>query len=176
MSEWISVKERREAFDKFLRKITYTSDANGCWLPSNKKINKKGYIGIKFAGFCKLHRLQYYYKDGIDLFTPQEWMNLNQRKVIRHNCDNQSCCNPEHLEIGTQQDNIFDRVSRERCAANEKNGNVKLSDMDVMFIRHYSGSHLKTEIAKFMGVNISTVIRIINEDSRKMPLPNPPVK
>jgi hypothetical protein len=34
--------------------------------------------------------------------------------VVRHNCDNKLCCNPEHLLLGTQADNIADRVERDR--------------------------------------------------------------
>lgn len=33
---------------------------------------------------------------------------------ILHSCDNPRCCNPEHLRIGTHQDNMNDKVSRGR--------------------------------------------------------------
>lgn len=34
--------------------------------------------------------------------------------VVRHKCDNPSCCNPFHLEIGTQKDNNHDKLIRSR--------------------------------------------------------------
>lgn len=34
--------------------------------------------------------------------------------VVRHTCDTPACINPDHLEIGTQLDNIADRVARGR--------------------------------------------------------------
>lgn len=34
--------------------------------------------------------------------------------VVRHICDNPCCCNPLHLETGTQKDNIQDAYDRKR--------------------------------------------------------------
>ena len=35
-----------------------------------------------------------------------------QDEVVRHKCHNRRCINPEHLELGTQQDNIQDERDR----------------------------------------------------------------
>ena len=47
-----------------------------------------------------------------------EWMKRNgpipKGMLIRHTCDNPICYNIEHLEIGTQQDNMNDMHSRGR--------------------------------------------------------------
>lgn len=34
--------------------------------------------------------------------------------VVRHKCDNRKCCNPHHLEGGTQSDNMQDVIARGR--------------------------------------------------------------
>jgi hypothetical protein len=36
--------------------------------------------------------------------------------VVRHSCDNRRCCNPHHLTIGKQVENMKDLSSRERWA------------------------------------------------------------
>lgn len=53
------------------------------------------------------------------------WMgfDLESDQVVRHKCDNPPCFNPEHLEFGTQHDNVLDMHERGRA----RNG-AKLAD------------------------------------------------
>lgn len=39
---------------------------------------------------------------------------LAHNEVVRHSCDNCGCCNPHHLMVGTQRDNVNDMLHRER--------------------------------------------------------------
>jgi hypothetical protein len=55
--------------------------------------------------------------------------------VVRHKCDNPTCINPEHLELGTMLDNSRDSVIRGRNAKGEKNGHSKLTSEKVREIR-----------------------------------------
>ena len=40
--------------------------------------------------------------------------------VVRHKCDVMNCVNPEHLELGTNEDNVDDRNSRGRSTGHGK--------------------------------------------------------
>ncbi len=65
----------------------------------------KGYGIIRFQGVkWRVHRLAWHLLNGV----------IPKGKLIRHSCDNPSCYNIEHLEIGTQQDNMDDRKARGR--------------------------------------------------------------
>jgi hypothetical protein len=52
-----------------------------------------------------VHRLVY------ELETGSE---LRSGDIVMHTCDNPSCCNPRHLKVGTQLDNVRDRDAKGR--------------------------------------------------------------
>jgi hypothetical protein len=56
---------------------------------------------------------------------------------VLHNCDNPCCVNPDHLRLGTQQDNMDDREARHRRTppAGERNGRATITEDTVCAIR-----------------------------------------
>ena len=79
--------------------------------------------------------------------------------VVRHKCDNPSCINPEHLEIGTQADNIADKVSRGRQARGSGAGRAILTEESVREIR---SSPLKvSELSTLYGVSVVSIRNIL---------------
>src|SRR5262245_27287402 len=50
---------------------------------------------------------------------------------VCHRCDNPSCCNPTHLFLGTNQDNVTDMVRKGRNDRGASRYNAKLTDNDV---------------------------------------------
>ncbi len=88
--------------------------------------------------------------------------------LICHACDNPPCCNPRHVFIGTQMDNIADCVSKGRRSNGERHYNSKLTSELVLEIRaaSYSGE-TQTALAEKYGVSQPHIERIINRKSWK---------
>jgi hypothetical protein len=70
---------------------------------------------------------------------------------LRHTCDNPACIRPEHLIVGTQADNMRDKVDRDRQHKGTDFSTAKLDDDKVRFIRQ---SKLKLrELSEMFGVS-----------------------
>jgi hypothetical protein len=76
---------------------------NGCWEWQGSLVHGYGQtrVGDKVMG---AHRLAYLLWNG----------EIPRGHVVRHNCDNTICCNPEHLAVGTHEDNNADIILRGR--------------------------------------------------------------
>ena len=72
------------------------------WIP---RVDRDGYGRWKIAGKrYGSHRLAYTFTKGP----------IAEGLVVCHSCDNPSCCNPDHLFVGTQLDNIKDMDAKGR--------------------------------------------------------------
>ena len=84
--------------------------------------------------------------------------------VVMHICDNPSCVNPSHLKLGTQQENIADKIAKGRQPTGNKHRNTTISEQDVADIR---ASNLQgVELARQYGVTPSTISNIRNYKKR----------
>lgn len=81
---------------------------------------------------------------------------LTEEQVVRHKCDNPLCLNPNHLLIGTVQDNIDDRNKRGRT-----HGHVSdVEKQDVLALRE-TGMYMK-DIAINLNIKFKRVEYILN--------------
>lgn len=133
---------------------SYTK-GDGCWIWHKSKA-WYGHGNFHFnATYAGAHRIMYAITHG----------EIPDGLIVRHKCDNPPCVNPEHLEIGTHQDNFADRDKRGRAAKGEKNGNVKLTQAQVDEIRATVGKRRDKvngvhALAKRFGVT-PTMVRLI---------------
>ena len=72
-------------------------------------------------------------------------------RVVMHSCDNPPCCNPKHLVLGTNEDNIRDMIEKKR-------GSIKLTKAEVEAIK--SDKRKQRIIADCYGITQSMVSRI----------------
>ena len=54
---------------------------------------------------------------------------------VLHHCDNPPCCNPAHLFIGTQSDNMKDKAGKGRATRGESCRHSRLTEIDIKLIR-----------------------------------------
>ncbi len=81
---------------------------------------------------------------------------------VCHHCDNPSCVRPDHLFLGTQQQNIDDMMKKGRCGTVGENnrGNKITKEMAIEIIRlRKSGVRLR-EIAKRFDLHYNHIGRI----------------
>ena len=66
-----------------------------------------------------------------------------EMQQVCHRCDNPSCCNPNHMFLGTNKDNNDDKVAKGRHVFGERVWTAKLSPDDVRFIRSHKAPGAK---------------------------------
>jgi len=135
---------------------------DGCWewqdplhpsgyaCATNYETNKKEHV----------HRLSYRIFKG----------DIPEGLYVCHKCDNRKCIAPDHLFIGTAQENMLDAKAKGRmehikllACKGEKNANSKLDDEKVRSIRKEIAEGIKcTVIARKYGVT-STIIYYIKD-------------
>ncbi len=125
------------------------AEESGC-IRFTGHLDGEGYGGIMVARVKYMaHRLSYSLNNGP----------IPDGYVVRHKCDNPSCINPEHLEVGTQADNIADKVSRGRQARGSGAGRAILTEESVREIR---SSPLKvSELSTLYGVSVVSIRNVL---------------
>lgn len=146
----------REAFDA---RVVRSPE---CWQWTGWK-NRGGYGCVRLNQFNRkamlAHRLSWVLHYG----------EIPPGKHVLHRCDNRECTRPDHLFLGTNVDNIADRVAKGRPGsrawlnAGERHPRARLSDADCAQIRAERKAGARcVDLAKRYGVtqrHISAVSR-----------------
>ena len=133
--------------NRFDEKIAYEPNT-GChlWMAG---CDMDGYGRFYYEGEdWKAHRFSWFLEHGP----------IPDGMQVLHICDVRSCVNDEHLFLGTHDDNMIDKVSKDRQARGELHGEAKLTEDDVRSIRADCRSGVA--IAAAYGVGCSTVCEI----------------
>jgi predicted XRE-type DNA-binding protein len=135
--------------------ILYKINDDGCWECVSRKLGSCGYIYIHHNDKqIRLHRYVF----------EKEVGPIVEGNVILHKCDNRKCFNPNHLQQGTQIENVLDMYQKGRSydKSGSNNPRSKLSNKDVYEIKHLLSYTKITqrEIAQLYGVDHTQISMI----------------
>jgi hypothetical protein len=141
--------------ERFWNKVQKT---DGCWLWTGYK-KDTGY-GLIYSGDLsgkqeRAHRISWILHNGP----------IPDNLHVLHKCDNPSCVRPDHLFLGTHQENMDDRERKKRRkpARGEKHGCSKLTTNDVIRIRELGKQKVKQrDIGKIFNISQAVVWRILH--------------
>lgn len=148
---------------RFWKKVEIRGN-DECWLWKSCK-NSHGYgrFGVGMKVYLA-HRISYEMTFGE---IPEGLLGL-------HKCDNPSCVNPNHIFLGTQEDNMHDAIRKGRSVLvignyhGEEHPMCKLSDKQVAEIRERFSSEkiTKASLAREFDVHPKQIYNIVNYKQR----------
>ncbi len=143
--------------ERFWAKVKKT---DSCWLWTGS-LNKAGYgqFSVK-KGYKKqcpvlAHRFSWELTNGVIL----------EDCCVCHHCDSPACVNPAHLFLGTQLDNVADMVAKGRTAIGVKRNSAKLTEAQVIEVRHLAATMSMSAIGRIFGVHNTTIFSIVHRQT-----------
>jgi predicted DNA-binding protein (UPF0251 family) len=176
----ILTTEQIEHYQKYIKERVDIQE-DRCWF-WNKALTEHKY-GIAHLDNPKrnvrAHRLAYAaFNGGVLKALNDEGKQL----VVRHQCNNPPCANPEHLLIGTKQENSNDMIVAGRVMYGEKHPRAKYTEEQVKGVIESKGQMTREERAEKFGVSLSIVVSIdygnswVNHPARDADFQPPPKK
>jgi hypothetical protein len=142
--------------ERFWSRVNKT---DGCWEWTGCIVNRYGQFYLNGKG-VKAHRYSYiiHHPITIDLWEHREI-------CVCHRCDNPKCVNPAHLFLGSNADNMKDKMAKGRGKQpkGEKQALSKLTETQVREIRnkYANGGITQQQLALEYGVNKSNINKLI---------------
>lgn len=160
--------DMKPAIDRVLAKVSPVP-FSGCWIFTGAT-NEAGYgiVGTGGRGQPndRAHRITYRHFCG----------DIPDGMFVCHTCDVPSCCNPDHLFLGTNQDNVNDMVRKRRNSPPPRNPHVvgsahpkaRFTEDQVRAMRAECANGMSMyRLAKEHGVAQSTMQRVIRGERYK---------
>lgn len=147
---------KKELFEKH---IFYSPD--GCWYWTGAISTDPMHYGVLRRNDILLlaHRVSY------SIYVRP----VDSGKCVLHSCDNPLCVNPDHLFLGTINENNKDRASKGRSSDRRgvKCPTAKLDNTSVQIIRECHGLFAARQIAAYFNVSHSNINMITSKRTWK---------
>ena len=119
--------------------------------------NNKGY------GQVWIGKLQYSHRISHEI----EFGEISSNLFVLHHCDNTLCCNPSHLFLGTQKDNMADMSNKGRHVGSRKLNKHQVEEIHKRYAWYGKGGEDTRELAKKFEVSTSQISAIVNQKQWK---------
>jgi hypothetical protein len=150
---WSELVEKETEEEEFWKRAVHEKTIIGeCWETQRNRM-QFSYRNKHMMG----HRIAYIIRYG----------DIPNKMVVRHKCDNTKCINPDHLELGTHQENMNDRNERGRTTKGSKHHASKLTDKQALEIFQSQGTKTITELSNLFGISKGSVSNIWKKESWK---------
>ena len=133
------------------RSIDWKEDEKGCWICTSHSF-VKGRPQITRKG---LHGWMSHW------LWEECFGDVPKGKFVCHKCNDARCINPEHLYLGTPQQNQDDRLLAGTDVRGEKNPAAKLTEKKVRTIRSLYCKGDGGELSRIYGVTYATIHNIV---------------
>jgi hypothetical protein len=137
--------------ERFWRRVDVRGE-NECWLWTGS-LDKDGYGKFAYYRLSKVRHVRaHWFSYRVSVGRVPKGLS------ICHTCDVPTCCNPAHLWIGTNTENTSDRNQKSRQARGSRDGNARLSEIDIPIIRRLLSEGLTCRrIGQIFGVAENTI-------------------
>lgn len=92
---------------------------------------------------------------------------IPEGKFVLHKCDIRQCVNPQHLFLGTHDDNMADCKAKDRTPRGERCGHAKLDAAQVNRIRLIGTARSQNSVGMEYGVCAGTIGAILRRKTWK---------
>ncbi len=136
-----TILDKMDANDKerFWSKVDIRSEEE-CW-EWKDALNSKGYGHLSIGGRSGKDILSHRIAKTLSMGTE-----IPDGLLVMHVCDNPPCCNPGHLDLGTNQDNLTDMVNKGRAATSFGNAKIDWDVVDTIRQSSLTGKELSEQL------------------------------
>ena len=147
---------KKSTVDRLWAKVNKGESEGGCWLWTAGKRDGYGRFSVE-GRVLSAHRF------ARELLVGP----IPEGLCCLHKCDTPACVNPDHLFLGTREDNMADRAAKGRGARGENHGRAKLTEAQVLEIRtvYALGSICQRQIGWWYGVAQATIADVLRGDT-----------